>query len=111
MVIEPLPNGDRALSKSHNYYYQVQGQLTTCILNLPFCNFMCWTPNRMQVERIEQDDIFCEAMLNTLETFFVEVVLPHVLTGQLQGPSKSQPKLHHNKLTQFCYCHREEVDK
>ena len=72
--LKPLPDGGRALSKSHNYYYQVQGQLI--ILNLPFCDFVCWTPNGMHVERIERDDMFCEAMLSTLETFFVDEVLP-----------------------------------
>ena len=104
--LKPLLDSGRALSKSHYYYYQVQGQLV--ILNLPFCDFVCWAPNRMLLERIEQDDIFCEAMLSTLEIF---VVLPRVLTGQLQGPSKSQPQLYHNKPTRFCYCHREEFGK
>ncbi len=36
--------------RTHNYYYQVQGQLT--VLNLPWCDFVVWTNRDFSVERV-----------------------------------------------------------
>ena len=45
--------GELHLSKSHEYYYQVQGQLSVC--EKDYCDFVCWTPKGIHVERITQD--------------------------------------------------------
>ena len=35
-------DGTVYLSKSHEYYYQIQGQLAEC--DKEYCDFVCWTP-------------------------------------------------------------------
>lgn len=44
------------LNKTHDYYYQIQGQLH--ISNREFCDFLVWTPNEIHIERIQRDDIY-----------------------------------------------------
>ena len=68
-------DGGQKLSKSHNYYYQVQGQM---ICNYNYCDFVCWTPKGTHIER---DDVFCRDMQERLEAFFVDIILPRILTG------------------------------
>lgn len=46
-------DGHMLLKKSHNYYYQVQGQLATT--QLPWCDFVVWTPHGTTIQRIERD--------------------------------------------------------
>ena len=55
-----LNNGQVTLKKKHNYHYQVQGQLA--ITELPWCDFIIWTPQGMSVQRIECDENFWKLM-------------------------------------------------
>ena len=93
-------DGEYKLSTTHEYYYQVQGQLG--ITGRPFCDFVCWTPQDIHVERILYYlDFLIEMELN----FFVSVILPRVLCGEdkenLQHPSE---------LTgAFSYCRKDMV--
>ena len=48
-----LINGRTLLKQTHNYYYQIQGQLA--ITQLPWCDFVVWTPHGISIERIERD--------------------------------------------------------
>ena len=45
-----LNNGQVTLKKKHNYHYQVQGQLA--ITDLPWYDFIIWTPQGMSVQRM-----------------------------------------------------------
>ncbi len=45
-----------SLKRTHNYYYQVQGQLA--VLNLPWCDFVVWTNRDFCVERVNYDEEF-----------------------------------------------------
>lgn len=49
-------DGRMQLKKSHDYLYQVQGQLAIC--GYDYCDFVCWTPHGMVVDRIKADPIF-----------------------------------------------------
>ena len=49
------PNS-KQLNQKSNYYYQIQGQLA--IYDLAYCDFVCWTPVGMLIQRIERDDHF-----------------------------------------------------
>ena len=68
------------LSKCHDIYYQIQGQLAIC--ERQYCDFVCWTEGGMYVERIDYDEEFFEKMRPGLDRFFVEVMLPRILTGK-----------------------------
>ena len=49
-------DGNLSLSTTHDYYYQVQGQLAIC--NKPYCDFICWTTKGIFFERIFKDADF-----------------------------------------------------
>ena len=49
-----LVNGQVTLNKTHNYYYQLQGQLA--VAQLPWCDFVIWTPHGASVQRIDHDE-------------------------------------------------------
>ena len=71
-----LNNGQVTLKKKHNYHYQVQGQLA--ITELPWCDFIVWTPQGMSVQRIERDENFWKLMYPKLESFYKEYLLPEL---------------------------------
>ena len=47
--LKPTESGLK-LSKVHDYYHQVQGQMTIC--ERSYCDFVCWTPLGMHIEWI-----------------------------------------------------------
>ena len=67
------------LYQKHNYYKQVQGQLYLC--NYAYCDFVCWTPVGLHVERIQKDPSIFLEMEPILTNFFLRCILPHVLRG------------------------------
>ena len=69
------------LKKTHDYYYQIQGQLAIC--EMEYCDFVCWTPHGIHIERILPDTPF-ETVKPALDTFFVRVLLPLLMTGKTQ---------------------------
>ncbi len=95
-------NGDKyTLSKKHNYYYQIQGQIA--ILECSYCDFVCWTPHGLNIERIYLDTDFITAMMPKLDKFFVTVILPEVLSGCNQQADQTTGK--------FCFCQQGESGK
>ena len=57
------------LSTSHHYFYQVQGQMMVC--DHSYCDFVCWTPKGLHVERISKDTIFCKMLKEKLDFFLL----------------------------------------
>ena len=70
------------LSHGHEYYYQVQGQLALCVKD--FCDFVCWTPKGIYVERILRDKPFFDELKLFLDNYFVNIILPILLTGKTE---------------------------
>ena len=66
------------LKRSHKYYIQIQGQLS--IADKDFCDFVIWTPKCLIVERIYRDINLWEKMEKKLTEFFVQHVLPEIMT-------------------------------
>ena len=78
--------GELRLSHDHDYYFQVQGQLAVC--NMEFCDFICWTPLGFHTDRIVFDpSFFFDCIKPALDKFFIEVMLPELLTGVRRSKS------------------------
>ena len=71
------------LSKKHDYYIQIQGQMAIC--NREYCDFVCWTPKGMHVERISFDPSVFHKIKPSLDRFFLSFVLPELLTHSVKG--------------------------
>jgi hypothetical protein len=66
------------LKKSHNYHYQVQGQLY--VTGAPFCDFVVWTRQDCLFTRILRDDEFWSEKIEPILVFFYkEVLLPEII--------------------------------
>ena len=70
----------RGLNHGHKYFTQAQGQLA--ISNREFCDFVVWTPKGLIIERIYQDFKFWEELEKKLTTYFVENILPEIMTSK-----------------------------
>ena len=61
------------LSRSHQYYDQVQGQMAIC--NMKYCDFVCWTTKGIFVEHINMDQSYFTTSVPTLKQFFHDFLL------------------------------------
>lgn len=61
-------DGKLVLNESHNYYYQVQGQMFCT--NLTNCHFVVYTLKDIQYIQIGRDDNFIQSMVEKLELFY-----------------------------------------
>ena len=97
-----LPSKDNygyRLSQTHDYFYQVQGQMG--ITNRLFCDFVCWTTKGLHIERILFNATFFDEMETKLRNFFLVVIFPRVLRGPEEESS------HPSEETGiFCYCRK-----
>jgi len=72
-----LEDGDYTLDKNHEYYYQVQMQLH--VSNLPYCDFVMWTPTVLWIERVSMNEAFWKEHSETATTFLYVAVLPELV--------------------------------
>ena len=68
-------------SQSHQYYDQVQAQLSIC--KVQYCDFICWTTQGIFIERIFQDENYLSERIPALKNFFCNYILPEILTQKL----------------------------
>ena len=70
-------DGTYHLKKSHDYYYQVQGQLY--ITGRPWCDFVVWTPTFTSIECIWFDGVlWSKKMYPRLKAFYMNSLLPEL---------------------------------
>ena len=69
--------GQPRLKKTHDYYFQVTGQLG--ITGAAFCDFVTWTCNDMHVERIHFDGELWGHMVITLTDFYRTALAPEII--------------------------------
>ena len=113
-------DGQVYLSSTHEYYYQIQGQLAVC--EKEYCDFVCWTPHGVHIEQILVDPSHCSDTKPALDQFFIQVLLPLLLTGKKistsnqreSAGSSSQPSEHtrdsaHEKRKSYCCCDGDDV--
>ena len=79
--LEHVNNGQIHLKKTHEYYFQIQGQLAIC--EMEYYDFVCWMSHGMHIKRILPDTLF-ETIKPALDTFFLKVLLPLLMTGRTQ---------------------------
>lgn len=76
-----IKDGKLYLSRRHDYYYQVQGQLH--VVGRRKCYFILWTPKGLEYELIIRDEQFwqknCEKQL---ESFYMNCLLPEIVDPQ-----------------------------
>ena len=68
---------ERQLSKSHQYYYQVMGQMG--LTGAAWCDFFVYTTNDYHCERIAFDSEFFNNMVEKLDHFYFNFFLPAFL--------------------------------
>ena len=100
------------LSLKHDYYIQIQGQMTIC--NREYCDFVCWTPKGMHVERISFDPSVFHKIKPSLDRFFLSFVLPELLTHSVQdgvtdnGDTDKENTPGPVHASSFCLCRQGE---
>ncbi len=73
------------MKKSHDMFYQIQGQLH--ILEKNVCLFAIWTSSqyKMYVEKIERDEnFFITKMKSRLVSFYHDWLLPELVDSRLR---------------------------
>ena len=66
-------NGELKLKKSHEYYYQIQGQLG--LTEMQWCDLMVLCKDDYHIERIYFDQEFFDSMCTNLNKFYFEFFL------------------------------------
>lgn len=85
--LQPASGGNMCLLHTHNYYTQVQGQLAIC--EREYCDFICWMPCGMYVERVTRDPAYFDTLRPSLDRFFKDILLPCLLRGSVADTSTS----------------------
>ena len=102
-----LENG--SLPKDHQYYYQVQTQLS--VSGAEFADFVvCTFPNNiptLSVERISLDEEFVDACIEQASQFFKVAILPELL-GRWYSRSLVIPVKMNSETSGYDYCYCKE---
>lgn len=97
----------KGLRHTHEYFYQVQGQLAVCCKE--YCDFVCWTPKGMYVERIVRHMLFFEELKQFLNRYFIRIILPVLLTGTTKVLDLTQPTCSEDSQREkYCKCGKPE---
>ena len=74
-----------------------------------FCDFICWTPHGMHIERINHNLSVFATILPSLTAFFKAAILPSLLKGKeasMQGTNDEN--FNPNGEEVFCNCRKGE---
>lgn len=75
------PDNELILDAKHPYYYQLQGQMHIC--KMQYADLVVWTTKECAVVRVQYDRDFCLAMCQKLTEVFKAVILPCLLTDDV----------------------------
>ena len=100
--------GRLRLKKSHNYYYQIQGQLhcakrfvdrsrsVSQMCSRKKCIFFLWAPTEYHMETVHYDPEFWSDLQQTLSTFYLDCLLPEIVDPRApRGMKIRQPEYLH----------------
>lgn len=79
-----------SLKQSHNYFYQVQGQMA--ITGRTWCDFYVWTPRSTDyfLQHIVADPEFWEDKVRKLTHFYRKSMLPELVAGRHRSNQELQ---------------------
>ena len=69
------------LPTNHPYYAQIQGEMA--ILNVEWCDFVVYSKGTVIVDRIINDFGYWTLLSETLDNFYVQNVVPEILSGSI----------------------------
>lgn len=70
------------LTRSHKYFYQVQGQLHVTRRNI--CDFVVYTTKGIHVQEVHRDDVFWATKMEPfLLRFYRDCILPEIVDSRL----------------------------
>uniref|UniRef100_A0A1X7VB86 PHD-type domain-containing protein n=1 Tax=Amphimedon queenslandica TaxID=400682 RepID=A0A1X7VB86_AMPQE len=95
-------HGQHELLKTHQYYYQIQGQMGIVVSK--YTDFVCWTKKGIYIERIKLVEAFYKSVKEKLDKFFIKVILPKLLSGNADAHPSEKDQL-------FCFCRKGEYGK
>ncbi|XP_076090454.1 uncharacterized protein LOC143062652 isoform X1 [Mytilus galloprovincialis] len=93
---------DHELKKTHQYYSQVQLQMYVHNMNTSF--FVVWGEKFTVVSNVTKDDEFIKTMLEKSHNFFINAVVPELLTRKISSPTEKP--ISNDEL--FCICQTPE---
>ena len=103
-------DGEIHLSAEHDYHFLIQGQLAVC--DLYYCDLVCWTLLGLHYERVVADhDHFIEEVKPGLDTFFVSVLLPRLLTGSMSGSTAMKQAAQAHIPDTYYWCNGKDEGK
>ena len=80
--LSKLVNGKPSLKRTHDYFYQVQGQLA--ITGAIWSDYCIYTPLGISIERIVPEKHFWKDSVEKLDQFFDNYVIPLLCSVNLQ---------------------------
>ena len=90
------------LKSTHDYYMQIQGQMAIC--KKDYCDFVCWTLKGIHVERIVFDASVFTRIKPSLDHFFQAIVLPELLTHEIQDGEAEKENHSAANSSLVCLC-------
>ena len=109
-------DNDANLKATHRYYTQIHVQMAVC--DVSYADLVIWTRKEMAVQRVSRDDSFIMSIMTKMSTFWHSVILPELLTNQIQNLSSiSHPSDTSSSCTDtttrqlFCICRSPEEDE
>jgi hypothetical protein len=94
------------LKSTHDYYTKIQGQMAIC--NKDYCDFVCWTPKGMHVERVAFDASVFTRIRPSLDHYFQSIVLPELLIQDGDGKAGKENHFPANSSPVYCLCREGE---
>lgn len=92
-------NGESiCLKETHNYYMQVQGQMTIC--QKEYSDFVCWTTKGIHIERISFDPSVFSRIKPQDRSLFQSAVLPELLPHLIYDGDTDKE----NRNKTYCTC-------
>ena len=114
--LQPHVDGGIRLSNKHDYHLQIQGQLVVC--NKEYCDFTCWPPHGIHVERIIiRDEATFDSIWPLLDAFCKVVLLPLLLRGQASreeyqaSSTRNRRSICSTNTSYYCWSQQEEYGR
>lgn len=75
-----IKNDEAFLKQNHDYYYQIQGQLS--VTKRQYCLFVIFTLVGIKTMVIEKNDEFIEAMIIKIADFYYDCLIPEIIDSR-----------------------------